>query len=151
MDYQKQATDFLEKTKTTFKAEFVGFQKHFDTDTEKRDVYEITLTREGKKPFVFRFGQSIANSGETETIVKRDAIRGRYTDTVKKGRTAPTAYDVLAGLTKYDPETLEDFCVNYGYDEDSKTAEKIYFAVQKEYSNVLRLFGDVMEELQEIQ
>jgi hypothetical protein len=54
----------------------------------------------------------------------------------------PTAYDVLAGLTKNDPETLNDFCSNYGYDSDSRTAEKIYNAVVKEYDNLKMLFTD---------
>lgn len=41
----------------------------------------------------------------------------------------PTAYDILAYMTK---------------------AEKIYRAAVKEYENVNRLFGDVIEELAEI-
>lgn len=63
----------------------------------------------------------------------------------------PTAYDVLASITKYDPDTFESFCSEFGYDEDSRTAERTYKAVVKEWNAVERLFSDCLEELQEIQ
>lgn len=134
MDYQKQATNFLKKTKTNFSAVYVGHDIYFDGDKEARDIYTVTLTRYGKKPFVFKFGQSLADSG----------IKDGY-------RKTPTAYDVLSCLQKYDVGTFEDFCDEFGYDTDSRKAEKIYFAVQKEVSEVMRLFGDVLEDLREIQ
>lgn len=69
----------------------------------------------------------------------------------QKERAKPTAYDVLACMTKHDPGTFDDFCSDFGYDEDSRTAERIYFAVQKEYTQLCRLFtAEQMEELQEI-
>lgn len=69
----------------------------------------------------------------------------------KKKAAVPSVYDVLACLQKYDPGTFEDFCSDYGYDEDSRTAERIYFAVQKEYIQLARLFTpEQMEELAEI-
>jgi hypothetical protein len=63
----------------------------------------------------------------------------------------PSMYSVLACLTKYDPYSFEDFCYNFGYDTDSRKAEKIYHAVVKEWEAVERLFGDILEELEEIQ
>lgn len=125
-EYEKQANDFLEATGTTFKAVLLGHMPYFNNDKEKRDVYEITLERKGKS-YTFRFGQSLINTG-----------------------TKPTAYDVLACLQKYDPETFEDFCIDFGYNTDSRKALEIYLAVQDEYNNVIRLFGDVMEDLEEI-
>ena len=59
----------------------------------------------------------------------------------------PSAYDVLACLTKYDPGTFEDFCGDYGYDTDSRKAEKIYPAVVNEYQNVCMLWNDTELEL----
>lgn len=59
-------------------------------------------------------------------------------------------YSVLACLTKCDPETFERFCDNYGYNEDSRSAEKTYKAVCKEWKAVERLFGDILEEFLEI-
>lgn len=134
-DYQKQAQDFMDKTGTTMTAHKLGHFPYFDDDKKPRDVYEITLTRQNKpgdfkpvKSYKFRYGQSIAESGKK----------------------TPTPYDVLACLTKSDPGTFRDFCADFGYDEDSRKAEKVYFDVQEEYRNVMRLFGDVIEELQEI-
>lgn len=63
----------------------------------------------------------------------------------------PTAYDVLTCLTKTDPGTFEEFCSEFGYDTDSRKAEKTYKACVKEYFGVHRLFGDVMDGLMEIQ
>lgn len=69
----------------------------------------------------------------------------------KKAAAQPTAYDVLACMTKYDPGTFENFCSDLGYDEDSRTAEKIYIAVQKEYAQLAKIFTpEQLEEMQEI-
>ena len=61
-EYTKQAEDFLKKTGTEFKAEFLRFGKYFDDDKEERDIYKITLNR-GNRSFSFEFGQSINDSG----------------------------------------------------------------------------------------
>jgi hypothetical protein len=173
MDYKKQAQDFMDKTKTTFSAKLMGHIPYSPDDKESRDVYEVTLERKGRKAWSFRFGASIFDSG-------RDLENKPYSDmgrlppeankaynsgksgevngykishgmgSIQKIRKAPTAYDVLACLTKNDPGTFEDFCADYGYDDDSRKAEGIYREVQKEWANVERVFGDVIEELQEI-
>lgn len=65
---------------------------------------------------------------------------------------SPTAYSVLASLQKYDPGSFEDFCSGFGYDNDSKKAEKTYNAVKGEWQNVERLFNEEeLEKLQEVQ
>jgi hypothetical protein len=133
--YEQEAEKFLKDTGTAFEAKFVYHGPYFDGDKEGRDVYEIVLTRGKRKPFRFKFGQSINNS----------VTPGH------SGRKAPTAYDVLSCLTKNDPGTFADFCSEYGYDEDSRKAEKTYFAVQEEWKGVERLFSDVLEALQGIQ
>jgi hypothetical protein len=134
-DYQKQAQDFLKKTHTDLKVKFLETAKYFDDDKEERDIYRVTVRRvpQGaayKKSFSFKFGQSINCSKTGEE---------------------PTAYDVLTCLTKYDPGTFENFCGEYGYDTDSRKAEKVYKAVVKEFAGVNRLFSDVIEDLAEIQ
>lgn len=63
----------------------------------------------------------------------------------------PTEYDILACLTKYDVGSFEDFCWEFGYDLGTKNVEKTYKAVVREYNNVVRVFGDIIKELQEIQ
>lgn len=69
---------------------------------------------------------------------------------IMQTKTTPTLYDVLACLTKYDPGTFDNFCDDYGYSTDSIKAQKTYLEVQEEFTNCSRLFGDVIEELMEI-
>lgn len=157
--YQLQADKFLEQTKTTIEVRFLFNGPYFDDDKEHRDVYEITLNRPTRSPnpFIFRFGQSLAAStdGKEKHLETCKAFHQRGEKCFKpKHRikpTKPTSYDVLTCLTKYDPGTFENFCGDYGYDTDSRKAEKVYFAVQQEFDGVRRLFGDVLDQLAEIQ
>lgn len=177
--YDKQAKNFLAKTKTTFKVEFLKYDKYFESDKEKRDIYKITLKR-GNREFSFDFGQSIncsmqwiantiyaknachklgnprlfgKNKNEMFKNAKLSLFGGIYNDFVlNKNFEEPTPYSVLACLTKYDPESFEDFCSNFGYDTDSIKATKVYKAVVDEWKNVAMLWNDSeIEELQEIQ
>ncbi len=161
-----------------FAAEFVKHDFHFAGDKEKRDIYKLTLER-GDRKHTFMFGQSLANSGikivnrntgkTFKTFDLRDAkylkngkfdiMRFKFAcgwqfascDIIVKP-VEPTEYDLLATLTKYDVGTLEDFCSEFGYDVDSKSAEKTYNAVCEEYLKVCAIFSPTeMEELQEIQ
>lgn len=174
--YQKQATDFLQQTGTTFEAKFLKNGKYWDDDKDSRDIYEITLKR-GKRSYSFNFGQSLNNSGFYYTkgrtkyklpltlIDKPNQQLANYIKSkidwefLNNGKSdvihrpvAPTAYCVLTCLTKYDPGTFEDFCSEFGYNTDSRKAEKIYQAVKDEWQNVCALFTDAeIELLQEIQ
>lgn len=147
-DYQKQAADFMDKTGTKMDLKFIGNFPYFDDDKESRDVYQVTLTR-GTKSYSFRFGQCLANSGDK---VKRNPHGKTMYDheLINRKRIMPTAYDILACVQKYDVGTFSDFCSEYGYDTDSRKAEKTYFAVQEEFKNINNLFHDVMDELSEI-
>ena len=44
-DYEKQANNFLTKTNTVLKIEFLRYDYHFQDDKEKRDIYKITIKR----------------------------------------------------------------------------------------------------------
>jgi len=127
MNYQQQANDFATATGTKLKINSSKYGNHFAGDEQKRFIFNCTLTRNGKK-FTLDFGQSIAAED-----------------------TPPSMYDILTCLTKYNPETFEDFCSEYGYNEDSINALNTYKAVKREFNGVNRLFNDVLEELQEIQ
>lgn len=129
-DYNKQANDFFKKTGATIKINFSHNGKHFADDKQNRDIYKITISK-SKRSFTFNFGQSILESGTGE---------------------CPTAYDVLACLQKYDVGSFEDFCGEFGYDEDSRMAEKTYKAVCKEYEKLCTIFSEEeMELMREIQ
>ena len=166
-EYDKQAISFLKSTGTEFTATFQGHKKHFIDDSETRDVYSITLKR-GSRSFTFNFGQSIWHSCKfkiknypkyknTGWATKDEALRvvgfANSRDIYLNDKfEIPSAYDVLACLTKYNPGTLEDFCSEFGYDPDSKKAEKIYVSVLEEFKNVAMLWNDQeIEILQEIQ
>lgn len=171
-DYEQKAIDFLQKTNTSFSAKYLRNGKHWEDDKDHRDIYEIKLKR-GSRSYAFTFGQSIMNSqyyqdplkGRTYTL-NGGCRTGNYkiTDIEKyknsfgfgkglklvKGE-APTPYDVLSCLTKYDPGTFEDFCGEFGYDTDSRKAEKTYKAVCEEYTRLCTLFTpEEMEEMQDI-
>jgi len=174
--HEQQSIDFLTATATTFKAEFLKHGKHFDNDKETRDIYKITLQR-GNRVYSFNFGQSINNSGEYQVkeslrnkVWIKQTTGGKYAlssaefkklrfmhgvekDILKNPNfKAPTAYDVLTCLQKYDVGTFEDFCSEFGYDNDSRQAEKTYNAVLDEYKNVCMLWNESeIEQLQEIQ
>lgn len=125
--YEKQANDILTGMGVKFSAKFKDHAKYFHDDKEARDIYTVQFRR-GRNAFSITFGQSIANQG-----------------------TPPTAYDVLACLTKSDPGTFEDFCYEMGYDTDSKRAEKTHSAVWAEWTKVNAFFtDDEIEQLQEI-
>lgn len=126
-NYEADANAFAKKH--GIKLTVVGepeYKIHFIGDKQSRYVFKLRLRR-GKNSYTFDFGQSIAMGAEE-----------------------PTMYDVLACLTKYDPEDFENFCSNYGYDTDSLTALRTYKAVVKEYEAMERLFSDIMDELREI-
>lgn len=167
-NYDKTATDFLINTGVEMTTEFLRNDYHFDSDASKRDIYKITFKR-GNRKFSLDFGQSLQNSTKlkdpitgNEYTMSGASLKGgmkildveKYRGAVKpmeiKGN-APTAYDVLACLTKYDVGTFEDFCGEFGYDTDSRSAKKTYKAVLKEYGNVCKIWSDSeIELMQEI-
>jgi len=129
MNYEKQASDFLRCAGVKIKIKFLKTDKYFYDDKEVRDIYNFVILR-GKRRYCGTFGASLFNT--------------------KKG-IVPSEYDILACLTKYEPEeTIKDFMSAYGY-EDEKTAKKIYNEVKKEYQGMKMLFNDKeLEILQEI-
>lgn len=166
-NYEQQALEFLKMSGTTFSSKYLKTDKYFDEDKEERDIYEISLVSRGRS-YVFKFGNSINNSGQYElldhVLIKRFGRNKISADEYKKlgflekqeaivnkEFKKPTAYDVLACITKYDPGTLENFCAEFGYDVDSKKAEKTYIAVKDEWMNITRLFSESeMDILREI-
>ena len=150
-EYIKQATDFLQKTHSKMKIEYVGLAVNKEwKEKEKRCLYEITLTSP-RGSMTFDFWDSIRNTEIRTMPFDSYNVQANKELAAKKKAAVPSVYDVLACLTKCDPGTFEDFCSNYGYDEDSRTAKRVYFAVQKEYAQLARLFTpEQMEELAEI-
>ena len=134
-DYQKQANDFLKKHGLTLKA--------IPTDSGKcppfcdgkhihGDEHKITIRR-GRQSISFKFWNSL-----------NDSQNGK----------APTAYDVLACISSDSscPETFEDFCGDYGYDEDSRKAEKTFKILSAFARKLCAFFSEEeLTDLSEIQ
>ena len=128
-DFNKQAQDFLTKNGVKFSAKYLDYAPYFDDDNVSRAIYSLTLRVNGKSAS-FKFGQSIKSTEKGEE---------------------PSAYELLASLTKSDPGTFEEFCGEFGYDTDSRKAYKTYSAVVREWCKVNRLFTEAqILELQEI-
>lgn len=175
-EYLQKADEFLKSTGATITTKFIEHGKHFEDDKEPRDIYEVTISK-GVRSFKVRFGQSIHHSGKyrlstyAKNILKVNALHTteEYQRAKKRGAQLgdpflkhdirlnvnfeePNAYDILACLQKYDVGTFENFCSEFGYDVDSRKAEKVYKAFCEEFANVQKLFTDEeIERLQEIQ
>lgn len=125
-NYEEMANAFAEKTGTKLTVLEEDWRVNENWGEKKpRYYFKCRLTR-GRKSWTFDFWMGTATDGY------------------------PTMYDVLACVQKYDVGSFEDFCGEFGYDTDSRRAERTYKAVCKEYAAVERLFGDVMDKLQEI-
>lgn len=150
-EYIKQATDFLQKTYSKMKIEYVGLAVNKEwKEKEKRCLYEITLTSP-RGSMTFDFWDSIRNTRIRTMPFDAYNVQANKELAAKKKAAVPSVYDVLACLQKCDPGTFENFCSDYGYDEDSRTAMRVYLAVQNEYTQLTRLFTpEQMEELAEI-
>ena len=130
MEYEMMANEFLKKTETIFAV--VSYQGKENKWNDLMDKWNVKLVRNGKT-WRFPFYMGSGNKGKQ-----------------------PTAYDVLASLTKYEVGTLEDFCAEFGYemfdDYGMRNVETYhtYKAVKAEYKHVVDMFGDVLDELCEI-
>jgi len=156
-EYEQQAIEFLKKTNTKFSIRFVENGYHFTRDKEKRDIYQIKLEKNERK-YLFNFGNSINDTKKRlREFVNMEFKEKMQIEDLKEWKSKkyqsikPTAYDVLACLTTYQPEdNVDDFALSYGYEKPSE-ALKIFEAVTKEYNELCKLFStDEMEMLSEI-
>lgn len=164
-EYEQQAQQFLTDTGTLLEIVYMYTGPYFDGDKESRDVYTFTL-KNAKGQYSGKFGDSVRDTAINAICKSRGSFTreqakmagiARKTDhetnlaARKLKPVKPTAYSILACLTKYDPGSFADFCADYGYDTDSRKAEKTYFAVQEEYNGLRRMFtSEQLEAMQEI-
>jgi hypothetical protein len=126
-EYDQQAANFLNKFKIDLTVKHAGHACPPWAGKEKcdhvhGDRYEITLERWQKpsEPLRFDFWGSLND---------------------KQKRKLPSAYSVLAciGSDAHTPDTFEDFCSEYGYEEDSRSAFKSW-QTALEFTRKLRAF-----------
>ncbi|HSA77207.1 MAG TPA: hypothetical protein VLE02_06665 [Nitrosarchaeum sp.] len=104
--------------------------KYFDDDTESRNIYHVYVTY-NKKTISFKFGDSIHN---TQMGIELDNE------------------SVLSTIVSdyYCPDNFSEFCSEYGYDEDSRKAEKTFRLCKLQSSKLHELFEDAdIEKLNE--
>lgn len=125
-EYTKQAEEFAKKVGLKMKVlGFVWEHPAWD-DNYKHAKFKVRFSRNGKQWTLDFYQSRVA------------------------GKKQPSIYDVLACVQKCDPGNFEQFCWEFGFNSDSRKAERLYEAVVDEYENVVRLFSDVMNELCEI-
>ena len=132
-EYTRQAVEFLKKHDAKMTITLKGIDETGFNRYGMNYLYRVRIDR-NHKTFSFDFHDSVNNC---------------------MNNMRPTAYDVLACLEKYEvPQDVWDFADTFGYQIDCKEeynrVSKIHKAVMKEYNNVVRLFGDCLEELQDI-
>ena len=135
-EYDERAEEFLKRHDLGFGATYKNTGAYFEDDGERgdsRDIYQIRIKRRNNgHSITFNFGQSIADT--------------------EKGR-KPGAYSILASLSSdiYCPCDFDEFCREYGYDEDSRTAERIFKKSSKFAERLNNFFGEgEKEDLSEI-
>ncbi len=156
--YEKQAEDFLKSSGVIFYAEKTVPQKspRWAEDGKHGIHYNITLAKidtTKQLDFIGRYQDMIhAIIKEIEfsfwgSIHDKEEARHSMRSISKK----PTPYDVLASVY-YPVEDFEDFCASFGYDEDSRKAEKTYKDIIELNKKIESIFtSEQLEKLQEIQ
>ena len=128
---ESKAEQLLQDHGIRFSTHFIGYGAHFDDDKESRDCFRVTFSK-GRRRLVIKFGQSLNRSDGA-------------------GGTPPHPYNILAGLTKHDPGSFDDFCDEFGYDQDSRRALRTYRLVCDEWKRVSAFFtADELEKAREI-
>lgn len=168
--YNEAGELFLKETGAELIVNFKKHGLHFGDDKDTRDIYTVTIKRNSRE-YTFDFGQSINNSGfyvmvgRNKKDIDRKYLESKNIKSIVKSMnwdfnptldkihfpTAPNAYSVLSCMTKYDPGDFKNFCDDFGYDTDSRKAEKTYNAVMQEWLNMQRMFtNDELEAMSEI-
>ena len=121
-EYEIQAEEFLKKCGATLRFRFIARVECSDGLTH--NCYGVTLTTPlGKWKSKF------------------------YLNTQEGNR--PRAYDFLACMDPFAPVgSFKEFCRNYGYDEDSRRAEKIYRSLKREVDSLWKISTE--EQLEEL-
>jgi hypothetical protein len=134
-EYDQQALDFLSKHEITFSFKLANTKvPNWKDDSRPVNHFIVTFKKAGKK-MSLDFFDSIHN--------------------FQKGVTELRAYDALTCCSSelHCPDTFEDFCSEYGYDNDSRSAEKTFRALKKMSDKLQKFFDnqEIRDDLSEIQ
>lgn len=161
----KASKEFLQKCGASMEIKLVGcdIPHHWPGETRDHNHYRFTITTP-KGSFSEDFWDSVINTNicnmtfdaycvlhygsRPQSLTFSQQANARKALREEKAKAVPTEYDILACLTAYIPETFEEFCWEYGYDNDSIKAFKAYMACQEEYINLRKVF--TTEQLKEL-
>jgi len=102
----------------TMSAKYEG--RHVDDSDWEHDKWVVTLHR-GKKSLKTKFHQGTGHAMAAPSL--------------------PTVLSSLVSDADAGSESFEDFCGSFGYDEDSRKAEKIWKACKKIAPQIKRFLG----------
>ena len=135
-DYDKQATDFLEKYHVAFLA---------SPCTNAAPAWAEPGKAHGRKWTIRLVGTM---GGEIR------AVTFPFWNSINAAGEEPSAYAVLACISRdvHCPEAFKDFCSDYGYDEDSRKAEATFKRCRALAVKLQEFFTEQEQtDLQEIQ
>lgn len=138
-EYLEQAKNFLNKANAKCEIMYGGISRNENwKEKEKRNWYDVTITTPRGK-MTFTFWDSIHN---TEI----------FTMTFEEYAKKKLKYNRVEDMSYGEKVKAKNDLARLKADEDSRTAERIYIAVIKEYKDLTRIFTEKqMEELREIQ
>lgn len=123
--------------------EYKGTDIHFTDDKEKRIILEIKVLR-GENGMFFTFGMSIHDTELFALSAKSAAQKLPFAEIYKKRYEIRDnlLYSILSCIASdyYCPETFEDFCTEFGYDTDSRRAEKTFHACLEQSRKLKTVF-----------
>jgi hypothetical protein len=115
-------TKMIKETK--FKAKYLRTGHYFPEDHESRDIWKITIKRNGKT-ISFNFGSSLVDTWENKE---------------------PQLYDILSIVQldySYGQQSFEDFCGELDLDTDSIKANKMYKECVKHSEKLAKIFSEI--------
>jgi len=167
-EYDQQAIDFLESTQTDLTITYLYTGKYFVDDKEERDIYQFTLSN-ARGAYSAQFGDSIHNTERriyaSKPLNNRNHSKGKRLGfkngdrlsiaEIKATKAGPSSYDILSCLDSYTPDTFEEFCDEFGYNElplsDHDKVMSIFLKCKEQATGLKRIFSnDQSEQLGEI-
>lgn len=157
--YEIQANEFLDNTKTRIFARAMCKESNKYGEYIK---YQVSIIRDRNNnicdsvPRQDIFYCNCPNINPREYMDKNKGYLFEFSDCIDNctKNIRPNVYDILSCLSHsaYDIELFEDWCMNFGYDSDSRKAYSIYQACLDEHLQLKKLFSHKeLELLQEIQ
>lgn len=130
-NYEKEMEKILKDAQINVDIVFItkSYPKNWDNEN-LHDQYKVIISR-GKKQMQFDFWASL-HATQSNVI--------------------PTIYDVMACLEWYEIYDFEDFCLNFGYDTDSRKALEIYLDCEKQQKELFSIIPEqeIREKIQNI-